>query len=118
MILEKPVVVQPLMNFPEFYGSRKFHKGSTLVPILNQLKQSIPSHSNNLLVILILSPHLCPYLHNDISSFIIPANAFYKFPSLQCVSPVHLIILNLIILIIFGEECKLWSSSEGNKEPD
>jgi hypothetical protein len=61
-LLEKPPIVQPLKNFPAFYGTRRFITMFTraLHWSLSWARsiQFIPSHSVSLRSILILSTHL------------------------------------------------------------
>jgi len=62
--------------------------------------------------VLLLSSHLLPGLPNDL----FPSGVFTKMYSLliflmRAICPSHLILLDLITLIIFGDAYKLWSSS-------
>jgi hypothetical protein len=89
-LLEKPPIVQLLKNFPAFYG-----------------------HPISLRSIWIFSTHLPLGLPSGhfLSGF--PTNILYAFSLLpiHATCPAHLILFNLIILFIPGEENKLWSSS-------
>jgi hypothetical protein len=72
--------------------------------------QSIPHHPNSATSLLILSSHLCPGLPCGLYPSGFPTKIIYEFllSPIRATCPVH---LDLIILIIFGEEYKLWSSS-------
>jgi hypothetical protein len=62
----------------------------------------IPPYSISLRSILVLSSHLSLYLTNGL---------FLPFLPIRAACPCHFSLLELIILITFDEEYKLWSSS-------
>jgi hypothetical protein len=103
VLLEKPPVAQLLNSFPTFCATRGFITVFTrAIPwslSWARSTQSITRHPVSLKSILLLSTHLRLGLPSHL------------FPSGFPTCPAHLILLNLIILIISGEECKLWSSS-------
>jgi hypothetical protein len=90
----------------------RVHKIPPLVPILSQID---PVHTNpsHLRFTLILSTHLSLCLPRGIlpSGFPINILCSFLFSPIYVTCPAHLILFNLIVLIILGEEYKLWSSS-------
>jgi hypothetical protein len=115
-LLEQLPIVQPLKNFPGFYGTRSF------ITVLTRAIhwslswarsiQSLPSHPISLRSILILSTYLRLGLPSGLFPSGFPTNVLYAFFSpIRVTCPVHLILIDLIILIILEEEYKWRSSS-------
>jgi hypothetical protein len=111
--------MQPLKNFPAFYGTRRYITAFTraLHWSLSWARsiQSIQSQPISLRFILILSTHLRLGLHCGLFPSGFATNILYAFISLIRVTyPAHLTLLDLIILIILGEEYKLRSFTYRN----
>jgi hypothetical protein len=113
-LLEKLPIVQLLKNFPAFYGTRRFVTVFTraLHWSLSWARsiQSIPVHPISLRSILILSTHLRLGLPSGLFHSGFPTNILYAFvfSPIRATCPAHLILLDLIVLIILGEEYKIW----------
>jgi hypothetical protein len=88
----------------------RVHKSPPLAPILRQID---PVHPVSLRSILILSTHLRLRLPSGLFPSGLPTNNLYAllFSPIRPACPAHLILLDLIIVIMFREEYKLWSSS-------
>jgi hypothetical protein len=99
-------------HFIESERSLLWHKRSPLVPILSQKKSVIPPVFP-LRSILITFSHLCRVFLGGIYSSGFTTKILYSFffSPLYFTCPSYFILLDLIILITFGEEYKLRNSS-------
>jgi hypothetical protein len=109
--------VQLAKNFPAIYGIQRFITMFTRALhwslSWSRSIQSIPPHPISLRSILILSTYLCLGSPNGLFPPGFPTNIIHAFlfGPIRATYPAHLFNLELIILIILGEEYKLWSSS-------
>jgi hypothetical protein len=103
-LLEKPSLSQLLKNFPTFYGTQRFITVFTWVlhqSLLNQITASC------LRSILILSSHL----RIGLPDVIFPPGFHTKILYAFFFAPIRATrLLDMIILIMLGEEYMLWSS--------
>jgi hypothetical protein len=105
---ENPPVAQLLKNFQTFNGTRRFITVFTRIRHWS-LSWASPIHTTpfySLRSILILSSHLRVGLPSDIIPSGFPTKILHAFffSSMHATCPAHLIILDMVITVIFGEE--------------
>jgi len=102
---------QLVKKFPAFYGTRRFTTAFTSARHLSlswaSSIQSMPPSPNFWRSILILSPHLCLSLLSGILPSSFPILYTPLLSPIRTTCPAHLLLLlDLIIRIIFREQCR------------
>jgi hypothetical protein len=113
VLLEKLIVTQLIKKFLAFFWKPKFRHRVHKSPSWAKCIQSTTSHTIYLRSILMLSYHLRLGLRSGFFPSWLPAKIFYAFliSPIRGTCPAHHSLLDLIMLIIFGEAHKLFSSS-------
>jgi hypothetical protein len=105
--LKKLIVTHLVKKFPAFYGTQNF------TTIFTRARQSTLLYPVSLRSILILSSHLCLDLSHGLfpSSFPSKILNIFLIVCMCATCPAHLTLLNLVTMLIFGEQCSKFSLS-------
>jgi hypothetical protein len=106
-------ILRKLWNQKGHYRVRKSLPPTPILSQINPVRKPQPFPWKS---ILILSYHLRPGLPSGLFSYSLPTKTCMHLPPppIRATCPTHLILLHLITRIIFGQECRSWSSSLRN----
>jgi hypothetical protein len=116
VLLEKLIIRSARQEIICLLWNQKIHyrvqKRPPPVPVLSQMNPIHTLPSDFLKIILILSSHLSLGLPSGLFPTGLQTKPLYTFLISPCAAcPAHLILLDLILLIIFAEVCKLYKKS-------
>jgi hypothetical protein len=119
VLLQKLIIAQLVKKFPACNGTRRFIsvfiKTHHCSLFRARLIQSTSLHTICLMSVFVIFSHLLVGLPSGFFPLSFPAEIFYTFLHSPirdtCPPPLHISLLEFIILITSGEQYKLWSSS-------
>jgi hypothetical protein len=114
VLFEKCIATELIKKFPTIYGAKEYYIQSSYEPATGpypETDESIPYYNTiSSRSIFMLSFHLCPGLPNGLFLSGFPPKIVYSFLMTLIIvttCPTYLFLLDLLTLLIFGEEYKL-----------